>query len=141
VASNIVASGGTLSVYLGLWSYIRFFRSIEKSKNKVLFLDFKEIIDNPVAALSEISDISKITFNLDEFSKQEETELFNTLKRHNKEQKQNSELAAVPDKGRKRRSEAIKEELKKSSLYLPALREYEAALELCKNTKETVVVT
>ena len=127
IASAIAWDGqdGRVVPGVGLISYIAFYQSLRKYKQKILFLDFYEAINQPDKCIAKINQRFDTNFSAKEFTKDENIRLRNVLVNQDMQEKRAELNSSLPNKRKSNLKMAIVPKITAHSLFSRAHTLYE----------------
>jgi hypothetical protein len=113
---------GNLTTSSVILSYINFYNRILSVRSQLIVATFEDIIKQPQMIVSRVNQKYVTTFNSELFTRQQEQEVFSTIKNNRARKKEL--LIAIPDPEKERRKKYIKQNVADHQLFHKAMSVY-----------------
>lgn len=127
IASAIAWDGRDRRVLpgVGLITYVIFYQSLHKYRQKILFLDFHEAVTQPDKCIEKINQHFGVNFNANEFTEKENNRLRNVLANQDMHKKRSDLSSSLPNERKGKLKMAILPEITTHPLFKRAQTLYD----------------
>lgn len=122
---------------VGLISYLSFYRSLNKYRQKILFLDFHEAVNQPDQCIERINHRFGTDFSAVEFSSEESTRLRNVIARQDKIENRSELNSSLPNERKGQLKKAIVPKITSHSLFTRVQRLYDEYIAIATEHKDS----
>jgi hypothetical protein len=122
---------------VGLISYLSFYQSLNKFRQKILFLDFHEAVNQPDTCIKKINQRFSTDFRTAEFTSEENTRLRNVVAQQDKNEKRSELNSSLPNERKGKLKMAIVPEITSHSLFPRVQALYDEYLTIALGCKDS----
>jgi len=119
---------------VGLISYLGFYRSLKKFREKILFLDFKEAVNQPDKCIEKINSYFSREFCVKEFTLEENQSVQHLLTRHDRHVNRSELSSSLPNEKKSELKTTIIPKITSHALFARAQTVYQEFKALAINT-------
>ena len=124
---------------VGLISYLSFYQSLNKFKQKILFLDFHEAVNQPDKCIEKINQRFGVNFSANEFTKDENNRIRDVLVGHDMREKRSEMNSSLPNEKKDELKIAIMPKITSHSLFVRAQTIYEKYKTVASEHKDSSI--
>lgn len=124
---------------VGLISYLSFYQSLSKFRQKILFLDFHEAVNQPDKCVKKINQRFGTNFYANEFTKEENTRLQEVVAQQDKVEKRSELNSSLPNERKGKLKMAIVPEIASHPLFIKAQALYDEYITIASKHQDSSI--